>query len=197
MGGIGTLGHGAPGAKCMLSTQSGLAPLGRNSAQPCFTVRTVNRATDGDDKISRAEAAGVSPGGGQGFRRLKIWIQSWSYLMLAAFGCRFSVFRRISAERGKVMNISPLSPAPGAEVRVAGRHFQIERYGLTWSGSWTIEDDNLVVSSTYGSRTTPVERGPDPDLAAQFIMGKTFMRGDRRTLRIAPEENEAGGTSCA
>lgn len=71
------------------------------------------------------------------------------------------------------MNIQSVQPQvlDNAE-RALGKEFRIERYGLTWSGSWAVKNDNLVVTSTYGSRTIPVERAEDLDLAAQTIMSK-------------------------
>jgi hypothetical protein len=68
------------------------------------------------------------------------------------------------------------SPAP-----VLGKSFRIERYGLTWSGSWTVENDDLVVTSRFGSRTIPVGATEDLDLAAQAVMGKIVIAW-RRTL---------------
>jgi hypothetical protein len=71
------------------------------------------------------------------------------------------------------MTIHSPQPRPqDAAKRDLVTKFQIERYGRTWSGSWTVDDDSLVVTSTYGSRSIPVGATQDLDVAAQAILGK-------------------------
>jgi hypothetical protein len=69
------------------------------------------------------------------------------------------------------MSIGSLrSQESDVDMRVQPQAIRIESHGLVWSGSWTVENDKLVVTSAYGSRTTPMGQTDNLDSAAQAVM---------------------------
>jgi hypothetical protein len=63
------------------------------------------------------------------------------------------------------------SQAAGAERLSNGHPLQIKRHGLIWSGRWRVENDQLMVTSGYGSRSRAVREAEDPSHAAEAVLG--------------------------
>jgi hypothetical protein len=58
--------------------------------------------------------------------------------------------------------MTPTRPSlPKPETRVRAEAVKVTRGNRSWSGSWTVEGDRLVVVSPHGSRAAPAgkERG--------------------------------------
>ena len=54
----------------------------------------------------------------------------------------------------------------------APRHFQIEVNGRTFSGSYTIKDEEICVGSAYGSKSQRVSKSADLDKLAKMLLRK-------------------------
>jgi hypothetical protein len=91
-------------------------------------------------------------------------------IALQQFLWRSVVKRKDRPRAPMTIDISP-SPSATTEPASMARPLKIERQGQTWSGSWKVENDQLIVTSGYGSRARPVQATDDPNHVAETVLG--------------------------